>query len=135
MEDDGRTASTSASKRATRVLGEEYVDPSVRDGRQLQPRVPAARHRVLLGRGVGPLGPRPTGSAASTTCACSPRSTAARSSRRHFRGALRNGCTLDELRDTLIQIMVYAGVPAGVEAFRLAREVLEAEGITPEPAP
>ena len=30
---------------------------------------------------------------------------------------------------------VYAGVPAGVEAFRLARQVLEAEGITPEPAP
>ena len=52
----------------------------------------------------------------------------------HFRGALRNGCTLDELRDTLIQIGVYAGVPAGVEAFRLAREVLEAEGITPAPA-
>jgi len=53
----------------------------------------------------------------------------------HFRGALRNGCTLEELRDTLIQIMVYAGVPAGVTAYRLAREVLDAEGITPEPAP
>jgi 4-carboxymuconolactone decarboxylase len=49
----------------------------------------------------------------------------------HFRGALRNGCTLDELKDTLIQIAVYAGIPAGVEAFRLAREVLEAEGIDP----
>lgn len=47
----------------------------------------------------------------------------------HFRGALRNGCTLDELRDTLVQIAVYAGVPAGVEAFRLAREVLDAEGV------
>ena len=53
----------------------------------------------------------------------------------HFRGALRNGCTLDELRDTLLQITVYAGVPAGIEAFRLARRVLEAEGITPEPMP
>jgi len=52
----------------------------------------------------------------------------------HFRGALRNGCTLDELRDTLIQITIYAGIPAGVEAFRLGRQVLEAEGITPEPA-
>ena len=51
----------------------------------------------------------------------------------HFRGALRNGCTLDELRDTLIQVMVYAGVPAGVEAFRLAREVLEDEGVVPPP--
>ena len=53
----------------------------------------------------------------------------------HFRGALRNGCTLDELRDTLIQVTVYAGVPAGVEAFRLARQVLDAEGIVPEPSP
>jgi 4-carboxymuconolactone decarboxylase len=52
----------------------------------------------------------------------------------HFRGALRNGCTLDELRDTLIQIAVYCGIPAGVEAFRLGRQVLEAEGITPPPA-
>jgi 4-carboxymuconolactone decarboxylase len=52
----------------------------------------------------------------------------------HFHGALRNGCTLDELRDTLLQIAVYAGIPAGMQAFRLAREVLEAEGITPEPA-
>jgi 4-carboxymuconolactone decarboxylase len=51
----------------------------------------------------------------------------------HFRGALRNGCTLEELRDTLVQIMVYAGVPAGVEAFRLAREVLADEGIDPGP--
>ena len=49
----------------------------------------------------------------------------------HFRWALRNGCTLDELRDTLVQIMVYAGVPAGVEAFRLAREVLKNESIDP----
>ncbi len=52
----------------------------------------------------------------------------------HFRGALRNGCTLEELKETLIQITVYCGVPAGVEAFRLAREVLDAEGIDPETA-
>ncbi len=47
----------------------------------------------------------------------------------HFRGALRNGCSLDELKKTLIQIAVYCGIPAGVEAFRLAREVLNEEGI------
>ena len=50
----------------------------------------------------------------------------------HVRGALRNGCTPDEIRDTLIQVAVYAGIPAGVEAFRLAREVLDAEGVTPD---
>ena len=45
----------------------------------------------------------------------------------HFRGAIRNGCSRDELRETLIQIAVYAGIPAGVEAFRLARKVLAEE--------
>ena len=47
----------------------------------------------------------------------------------HFRGALRNGCTLDELRETLVQVTVYAGVPAGVSAFRAARKVLAEEGV------
>jgi 4-carboxymuconolactone decarboxylase len=47
----------------------------------------------------------------------------------HFRGALANGCTLDELRETLTQIAVYAGVPAGVEAFRIARRVLMELGL------
>jgi 4-carboxymuconolactone decarboxylase len=41
----------------------------------------------------------------------------------HLRGALRNGCTRAEIQDTLIQLAIYAGIPAGVEAFRLAREV------------
>ncbi len=44
----------------------------------------------------------------------------------HFKGALTNGCTLEELRDVLHQITVYCGVPAGVDAFRIARKVLEA---------
>lgn len=52
--------------------------------------------------------------------------------RAHFRGALRNGCTLNELREILIQITIYCGAPAGVEAFRSAREVLKAEGIDPD---
>ena len=42
----------------------------------------------------------------------------------HFRGALRNGCSLEELRETLLQIAIYAGIPAGVDAFRIARKVL-----------
>ena len=42
----------------------------------------------------------------------------------HFRGALRNGCSIEEIRETLMQITIYRGVPAGVEAFRIARKVL-----------
>src|SRR6201986_4902799 len=45
----------------------------------------------------------------------------------HVRGALKNGCTPEEIRDTLIQVAVYAGIPAGVEAFRIARKVLAEE--------
>ena len=45
----------------------------------------------------------------------------------HLRGALRNGCTREEIKDTLIHMAVYAGVPAGVEGFRLAREVFAEE--------
>jgi 4-carboxymuconolactone decarboxylase len=49
----------------------------------------------------------------------------------HFRGALRNGCTVEELRETLMQIAVYAGIPAGVEAFRIGRKVLAEVGDGP----
>jgi 4-carboxymuconolactone decarboxylase len=38
----------------------------------------------------------------------------------HLRGARRNGCTDDEIRECLMHIAIYAGIPAGVEAFRLA---------------
>lgn len=45
----------------------------------------------------------------------------------HFRGALRNGLTQDELREALLQITFYCGGPAGIEAFRAARKVLKEE--------
>ena len=44
----------------------------------------------------------------------------------HVRGALRNGCTVEEIREVLLQATVYCGVPAGVEAFRAAKDVIEA---------
>ena len=42
----------------------------------------------------------------------------------HVKGALTNGCTREEIREVLLQVAVYCGMPAGVEAFRLAREAL-----------
>ncbi len=42
----------------------------------------------------------------------------------HFRGAFKNGLTLDELQDALIQIAIYCGIPAGVEAFKIANKVI-----------
>ena len=42
----------------------------------------------------------------------------------HVRGALTNGCTVAEIRETLLHCAVYAGVPAAIDAFRAAQEVL-----------
>ncbi len=47
----------------------------------------------------------------------------------HFRGALKNGLSKDELQAVLTQISVYCGVPAGVECHRIAKEIFaETEG-------
>jgi 4-carboxymuconolactone decarboxylase len=40
----------------------------------------------------------------------------------HVKGALKNGVTKDEIREVLLQVAIYAGIPAGVDAFRVARE-------------
>lgn len=42
----------------------------------------------------------------------------------HVQGALRNGVTRQEIREVLLQATIYAGVPAGVDAFRVAREAM-----------
>lgn len=43
----------------------------------------------------------------------------------HVRGALRNGCTVEEIQEVLLHAGVYCGIPASVEAFRAAAEVIE----------
>jgi 4-carboxymuconolactone decarboxylase len=42
----------------------------------------------------------------------------------HVRGALTNGVSREEIREILLQVAIYCGVPAAVDAFRTAREVL-----------
>jgi 4-carboxymuconolactone decarboxylase len=47
----------------------------------------------------------------------------------HVAGALRNGVTKDEIKEVFLQVAVYCGVPAGIDSFRIAREVFkEMEG-------
>jgi 4-carboxymuconolactone decarboxylase len=41
----------------------------------------------------------------------------------HLRGALNNGVTKQEIQEILLQVAVYCGMPAGMDSFRLAREV------------
>jgi len=44
----------------------------------------------------------------------------------HVKGALTNGVTPDEIREILLQVAIYAGIPAGVDSFRVAHEVIKA---------
>ena len=53
----------------------------------------------------------------------------------HVKGALTNGVTVDENKEILLHATVYSGIPAGLEAFKAAHEVLKAEGaLDPKPA-
>jgi len=47
----------------------------------------------------------------------------------HVRGAVANGATKDEIREVLLHAMIYCGVPAGVDSFNHAAEVLEDLGL------
>lgn len=49
----------------------------------------------------------------------------------HVKGALGNGVTADEIKEILLHATVYCGIPAGLEAFKAAHEVLKAEGALP----
>lgn len=40
----------------------------------------------------------------------------------HIRGALNNGLTREEIREVLLQVGIYGGIPAAVDSFRLANE-------------
>jgi 4-carboxymuconolactone decarboxylase len=42
----------------------------------------------------------------------------------HVRGAINNGVTADEIREVLLHATIYCGIPAGLDAFKAANEVL-----------
>jgi 4-carboxymuconolactone decarboxylase len=46
----------------------------------------------------------------------------------HVRGAVTNGVSLDEIKEVLIHATVYCGIPAGLDAFKAANEVLKEMG-------
>ncbi|HVZ43593.1 MAG TPA: carboxymuconolactone decarboxylase family protein [Ramlibacter sp.] len=47
----------------------------------------------------------------------------------HVRGAINNGLTKDEIKECFLQVAVYCGMPAGLGAFKVAREVFKDMGI------
>jgi len=47
----------------------------------------------------------------------------------HIKGALTNGVTKEEIREVFLQVAIYCGVPAGVDSFRIAKEVFNELGV------
>jgi 4-carboxymuconolactone decarboxylase len=52
----------------------------------------------------------------------------------HVKGALNNGVSVEEIKATLLHATAYCGIPAGLDAFKAAHEVLLKEGAVPSPA-
>lgn len=49
----------------------------------------------------------------------------------HVRGALNNGVTVEEIKEVLLHATIYCGIPAGLDAFKAANEVLKEAGAIP----
>ncbi len=106
------------------VVGREYVEKSIREAddftRPLQELVTSYCWGEIWGREELP---RPTRSILNVAMLAA--MNRPHELRLHLRGALRNGCSAVEIREVLLQVAIYAGVPAAVDAFRVAKEVLE----------
>ena len=51
----------------------------------------------------------------------------------HAKGALANGCTMEQVQDVLLLVAMYCGVPAAIETTRIAAEIFGEAAVT-EPA-
>ena len=47
----------------------------------------------------------------------------------HVNGALNNGLTKEEIKEVFLQVAIYCGIPAGLDAFKTARDVFKDRGI------
>lgn len=107
------------------VLGDEYVDKAISGAtdftKPLQDMVTENCWGEIWTRGVLPRKTR-----SLITIATLAALKASSELKGHVLGALRNGCTVEEIQEVLLQSTVYCGVPAGIEAFRAAKEVIEA---------
>lgn len=106
------------------VLGDEFVDKALAGATEftkpLQDLVTENCWGEIWARGVIPKKTR-----SLITIATLAALRASTELKAHVRGALRNGCTVEEIQDVLLHATVYCGVPAGVEAFRAAKDVIE----------
>jgi len=47
----------------------------------------------------------------------------------HINGALNNGLTKDEIKEIFLQVAIYCGIPASLDAFKTARDVFKERGV------
>src|SRR5689334_6844564 len=109
------------------VLGADYVDNAIRSAddfnRPLQELVTEYCWGAVWGRPGLPKKTRSMLNLAMLTALGRPHEL-----KLHVKGALKNGVTREEISEILLHAAVYAGVPAAVDAFRTAREVLKEVG-------
>lgn len=107
-----------------RVLGDEYVNRSLNSAtdftRAMQDMVTENCWGQQWATGVIPDKTR-----SLVTIAILASLRASTEIKTHVYGALRNGCTVEEIQDVLLHAAVYCGMPAGIDAFRAAKEVIE----------
>jgi len=108
------------------VMGDEYVDRALADvddfNGPLQDLVTENAWGAVWARPDLPRATRSMLNLAMLTALNRPHEL-----RSHVRGALRNGVSRAEIREVLLQAAVYCGMPAAIDAFRVAREVLKEE--------
>jgi len=107
----------------TETLGKEYVEKSLKAAddfnRPFQELVTEYCWGAIWGReGL----PRKTRSMLNLALLCA--LNRPHELRMHLKGAFTNGVTIQEVQEIFMHVAIYVGVPAAVDAFRVAREVL-----------
>ena len=104
------------------VLGKEFVENAIRTAddfsRPLQELVTEYCWGAVWGREGLDKRTRSLLNLAMISCLNRPHEL-----RLHIAGALTNGVSREEIREVFMQVAIYAGVPAGVDSFRAAKEV------------
>ena len=120
MNDEERAEQGMAVRRA--VLGDAHVDRAVEHDRVHRP-VPGLDHPVRLGRDLVAAGAeRPQRSIVTLTVLAALQHEDELAM--HTKAALRNGLTEDEIREVLLQVGLYAGVPVANRAFAIANRAI-----------
>jgi 4-carboxymuconolactone decarboxylase len=110
------------------VLGSNYVDPNIEKGQKddFHGAIQDVVTEYCWGMGWGREGALDRKTRSMLTLVMLTSLGKMAELKAHTRGALRNGVTVDELKELFMHATVYCGIPAGVDAFRNAKEAIDA---------